>query len=457
MIYTRKVLVILCLVALLFTAPLTVAQDAVDANSNQTIEAPDTTVNIEETSVDKQVTRSISPTVDLVSANIQNGETVLIFESNEPTSVEVVYPRGNDRLGRFSVDIPEGTTELTMQDPYGQLALWNGNVGIQYEVGGDGIVQSLTRRTTSDNIDEGIIGGGIGATAALVSFVVRRRKRSKSRFKEVIWGYEDVRVRQFMSWTERVSTRLKSNKIAVAIIGGLSVVIAWYYNITFQDIPMWAWVFAAGFALMFVVIYIFAPSINNRYELYDPDEAIILQLNASRADSEGDVTAGRVPAKAWVGSPELVDEVDFEGEKRTVKHLGKEMHIVIDFNPAEMKAEASDLMQVPEWELAGYLEAIEENRARTNLVRRWAMQVMREVKSLSDEIATQHHLEQQKKEREQTTYKAENIENTLSKIPGYNEIMKGGAATEAYEKLNEQYETPNKEEDLDDEASEEDV
>lgn len=398
-----------------------------------TAQSLDDVQQVEEDEVDKEVMRDISSTVSLVDTGYEDGQTVLTFQSSTQTDIEVVYPLGGGQLERFTVSIDQGTTEVTMRDKYPQVALWDGNQGLQVPIQGQGILADILSGATAEHLEVSAVGGGTGTLFAISIWIMRKKEKSESTWDEVIWGMDSVETHQSRSMFGRLREKILSTKLLAVI--GVGYVVARWQGYTMDDVPIEVWIFGLASVGVGFLSYFIIPQINQKLELWQPAEEIVAAVNFEKLGSD-------IPLTAWVSSPEVADDIDFEGERRTIQRGNKTVHFVREFYPSEQRAVAGDLMSLPEEHLGAYISAIEEHRARDSVAKRGFRKMSKKIDKIANRVSLSHHLNLQEKEREMSEYNADNIGSVIREtVPEYEKLMNGGEVTEEYKELKENIES----------------
>ena len=394
-----------------------------------------TVTELNNTEENERVMQDISNNVRLVNTNYENNQAIITVQADRSTTLEIIYPREDNRMGRFDVSIGEGTTEIVLREDYDQVAIWDGGDGLQVDISGTGILNEILAGATGDDLNWAAGGGAAGALIAVVYFFKRKKNKLINGFTETIWGVEREDIAKDDRENPWLAKLYTISNIQWGIIGILTVGIIWYFDIGFNSIPVGVWVFIVSMVGLTVVSYAFVPSISKYLKILQPDEEIIMELDAPMTDEYGNVNK-KVPAKSWVCHPKLAERVDIEGEKRTIPYMGKTMHMVNNFEPKKLRAEAADLMSVPDEELISYLKAIEEHKARSNTTKNTAIKLFNNIISITDKVEMKHHLQLDSQERDLGTYGGDFVDDVLKdEIEEYEALLGGKSITEEYEEL----------------------
>lgn len=384
----------------------------------------------EEDEYDETIIKQVSSSVNVNELYIEDGRTYLVVTADRATTLGVTYEQGGGDLGRFSVDIEEGTTEVVLQEEYGRLALWDGNDGLQIDTESTGFLGQILSQATGDMIHISALGGGFGALSAVSVWGYRKKDDKDKVIEEIQWGLPDIILEEKEPIYTRIIQKFNNWKVWV-ITGGIVGVLVWQ-GYTFDDIPIQVWIFMISSGALTVLSYVIVPQINEYLDLWSPAEEQIIEIEP---ESVGD----DIPLATWIMSPNTASEFDFKGEKRVIKHNGIKAHIVNSVDFEKMEAQASDMMSVPDEQMLGYKRAIEENRARTNVARDWAIDLFRNIDKISDRIAISHHLNLEDQKRKGTTFGGSEIESVLSdSLDNYEEILGGEAITDEYDELRDE-------------------
>ncbi len=177
---------------------------------------------------------------------------------------------------------------------------------------------------------------------------------------------------------------------------------------------------------LILLAYVLAPKINDLLGLWNPKRGMIIELNATQADREGNVEARKSPFLAHRAHPDLIEQVEFNGLKRTFNVADMRLWFVTHFDPEEMEAQAAAISDVPEEVLMAHQMALEEQRARNNVLVRGARAVVRQADKIIDQTAEQHHYSLEQKEQGMKHYDRKSaVEAVKEEIPEFEKAMEG--------------------------------
>lgn len=394
---------------------------------NDTVEAVDN-----EGEFAHEVLRDVSPWFLVRDIEWEGNRVVIIGEATMEHSVTVSVPTGGTSFRSYDYNVHEGLNRITVDHDTDEFSIVSRTYGETFSRTGDGFLTRVLSGATGEHLDVSALGGGAGAIIAIGLWVTRKRHKMDTRFFELCFE-QTHKVGHYQSLTERATDKLKNKYVMGALAVGIGLTI--YYDFSLTDIPIEAWVMSTAATGVGALSYFIVPSINRKLEFWKPSENLIAELDASMMDEDGNVM-GKVPVRVWAASPGLTESVDIEGEVRKIESMGKTMHVVNEFHPDEMRAVAADVMSVPEEQLMGYVSAVHENRARTNVSRRFGIKVAGRINRVVDRLATTHHLGLQEKDRELGQYRGDDVTDIIrDEIPEYDMVMAGKPITDEYSEL----------------------